>query len=131
MKFKKVKNIKLVEKNATVYSPNVQDNHNYFTNGNLLSKNCLMILDEAQNADMRSLMLYTTRMGHESKVLIMGDISQTDLLRKSGASLPTFMDMLQDINGVGVHKFLREDIVRNKILIEVADKYEQWKYSRE
>lgn len=93
--------------------------------------NCLMILDEAQNADMRSLMLYVTRMGYNSKVLLMGDISQTDLDRRKGVALPVFQNMVSDVNGVGEHKFGREDIVRNKILIDIADRYEDWKYAKD
>lgn len=91
--------------------------------------NCLMILDEAQNVDIRSLMLFITRMGKDSKVLLMGDISQTDLIRSKDVALETFYNMIKDVEGVGTHKFDRSDIVRNKILIDIVDKYEAWKYA--
>lgn len=87
---------------------------------------CLMILDEAQNADFKQLMLFITRMGKDSKVLICGDVSQYDIT-KSKVALPEFIDLLNGINGLGVHQFKDEDIVRNKILIQITDRYEKWK----
>lgn len=93
--------------------------------------NCLMILDEAQNVDMRSLMLFITRMGTDSKVLMMGDVSQTDLIRQKDVALDRFFEMIKDVEGVGTHKFNRSDIVRNKILIDIVDKYEEWKYKND
>lgn len=87
---------------------------------------CLMILDEAQNADFKQLMLFITRMGKDSKVLICGDVSQYDIA-KSKVALPEFIELLSGINGLGVHQFKDEDIVRNKILIQITDRYEKWK----
>lgn len=87
---------------------------------------CLMILDEAQNADFKQLMLFITRMGKGSKVLICGDVSQYDIA-KSKVALPEFIELLNGINGLGVHQFKDEDIVRNKILIQITDRYEKWK----
>lgn len=87
---------------------------------------CLMILDEAQNADFKQLMLFITRMGKDSKVLICGDVSQYDIA-KSKVALPEFIELLSGINGLGIHQFKDEDIVRNKILIQITDRYEKWK----
>jgi len=86
----------------------------------------LMILDEAQNADVRQLMLFTTRMGRNSKVLIAGDIHQYDI-RAFHVALPFFVDMIKDIQGIGLFEFGQEDIVRNKILIEITERYEKLK----
>jgi phosphate starvation-inducible protein PhoH and related proteins len=86
----------------------------------------LMILDEAQNADVRQLMLFTTRMGRNSKVLIAGDIHQYDI-RAYHVALPFFVDMIKDIKGIGIFEFGQEDIVRNKILIEITERYEMLK----
>jgi len=88
--------------------------------------NALMILDEAQNADYKQLMLFVTRMGKDSKVVVAGDVSQHDII-KSKVSLPSFMDMLRGIKGVGFHVFGEKDIVRAKILQEIVNKYDKWK----
>jgi phosphate starvation-inducible PhoH-like protein len=87
--------------------------------------NTIMILDEAQNCDFRQLMLYITRMGKNSKVIVLGDISQHDI-KKDRVALPHFIKMIEGIRGVDTHEFTKEDIVRNKILIEITDRYEQW-----
>jgi phosphate starvation-inducible PhoH-like protein len=86
----------------------------------------LMILDEAQNADYKQLMLFVTRMGKDSKVIVAGDVSQHDIA-KSKVSLPSFMEMLKGIKGIGIHIFGEKDIVRAKILQEVVNRYEKWK----
>lgn len=87
----------------------------------------IMILDEAQNADYKQLMLFITRMGEASKVVIAGDVSQYDIER-SKVSLPQFIELMTGVKGVGVHQFSESDIVRAEILQEVVRRYEKWKY---
>lgn len=127
--FKKIKSIKKVDEKVTIYSPNVQDNHNYFSTGKFLSKNCMMILDEAQNTIESQLILYLTRMGDSSKIVVMGDTNQIDIKAQDSA-FETFIRMIEDVNGVGHHQFGRGDIVRNPMLIEITDRYDSWKYSQ-
>lgn len=88
--------------------------------------NSLMILDEAQNADFRQLMLFITRMGKNTKVIVAGDVSQHDIA-KNKVSLPSFIEMLKGIRGIGTHIFTDKDIVRAKILQEVVKRYDDWK----
>lgn len=87
----------------------------------------MMILDEAQNCDMKQLMLYISRVGEGSKVLVAGDITQHDIAYEKVA-LPIFVDLVEGIEGVGEFRFGEEDIVRSKILKEIVRRYEQWKY---
>lgn len=86
----------------------------------------LMILDEAQNATFKQLMLFVTRMGRDSKVVVTGDVSQHDIAA-SQVSLPAFIDLIKDVRGVGIHTFSEQDIVRAKILQEVVARYDKWK----
>ena len=88
--------------------------------------NSLMILDEAQNADFRQLMLFITRMGKNTKVIVAGDVSQHDIA-KNKVSLPSFIEMLKGIKGVGKHIFTDKDIVRAKILQDIVKRYDDWK----
>lgn len=90
--------------------------------------NAFMILDEAQNADFKQLMLFLTRLGKSSKVLICGDVSQYDIA-KNKVALPDFINLMDGVPGVGVHQFKDSDIVRNKILVAITERYEQWKNS--
>lgn len=86
----------------------------------------LMILDEAQNATFKQLMLFVTRMGQSSKVVVTGDASQADIAAKD-VSLPDFIELIKDVKGVGQHIFTDSDIVRAKILQEIVVRYDRWK----
>ena len=68
-------------------------------------------------------------MGKESKVLICGDVSQSDLSMHHKEALPEFISLINGIDGVGCHVFTKDDTVRNKLLIEIIEKYENWKIS--
>ena len=86
----------------------------------------LMILDEAQNATYKQLMLFITRMGRDSKVVVTGDVSQADIAN-SQVSLPDFIELLSGVRGIDTHIFTESDIVRAKILQEVVARYDKWK----
>lgn len=88
--------------------------------------NSLMILDEAQNATFKQLMLFITRMGKGSKVIVTGDVSQYDIA-KNNIGLEKFIDLMEGIKGIGSHKFTDKDIVRAKILQDVVKRYDKWK----
>ena len=86
----------------------------------------LMILDEAQNATFRQIMLFVTRMGKGSKVIVTGDVSQYDI-PKNNIGLPGFIKLMENVKGIGHHFFTKNDIVRAKILQDVVDRYDKWK----
>ena len=90
----------------------------------------LMVLDEAQNATFKQLMLFVTRMGKSSKVVVTGDVSQHDIA-KQHLGLPGFIEIMQGVKGIGVHIFSNKDIVRAKILQEVVQRYDEWKSKNE
>ena len=86
-----------------------------------------MILDEAQNCDMKQLMLYISRLGEGSKALLAGDVTQHDISYDKVA-LPVFVDLVKGVESVGEFQFHDDDIVRSKILKEIVRRYEEWKY---
>jgi len=88
--------------------------------------NSLMILDEAQNATFKQLMLFVTRMGKGSKVIVTGDVSQYDI-PKNNVGLPGFIQLMDGVKGIGHHEFREKDIVRAKILQDVVNRYDKWK----
>ena len=90
----------------------------------------LMILDEAQNATFKQLMLFVTRMGRGSKVIVTGDVSQYDIAKRN-IGLEDFTKLMEGIKGIGSHKFTEKDIVRAKILQEVVKRYDKWKINNE
>lgn len=77
--------------------------------------NSYMILDEAQNCTMEQIKMFITRMGENSKVIINGDIKQTDLYRNNNG-LVECINRLGGINGVGICELGYHDIQRNGIL---------------
>lgn len=79
--------------------------------------NSLMILDEAQNCTLEQIKMFITRMGSGSKVIVNGDIKQTDIRSKSG--LGTVIDKLSPIKSIGVCQLTRADIQRNGIIADV------------
>ena len=82
-----------------------------------------MILDEAQNCTLAQIKMFITRMGENSKVLINGDIRQTDIKKFSG--LLECVDRLEGIEGVGVSRLYYEDIQRNGIIGRVLEALEE------
>jgi phosphate starvation-inducible PhoH-like protein len=85
--------------------------------------------DEAQNMDYKALMMIITRLGRDSKLVLSGDVSQYDI-RKNSVAMPTFIEMVNDVDGVGQFSFTKDDIVRNKILVEIADRYDKWRIEK-
>lgn len=88
--------------------------------------NSVIFIDEAQNMDYKALMMVITRLGFDSKMIIAGDISQYDI-KKNDVALPSFIKLIEDVDSVSSFKFEKSDIMRNPILIQITDRYEQWK----
>jgi phosphate starvation-inducible PhoH-like protein len=85
--------------------------------------NAYMILDEAQNCTLEQIKMFITRMGEDSKVIINGDVKQTDLHHRSG--LQTCIDKLDSVAGVGVVRLDYEDIQRHSIVGAILAALEQ------
>jgi phosphate starvation-inducible PhoH-like protein len=85
------------------------------------------ILDEAQNATMKDVKLFISRLGEDSKMIIMGDDDQTDLKLDRGeiTGLEDAYDRFQGLSGVGFFEFTEEDIVRDPFLTEIMKRYKQ------
>jgi phosphate starvation-inducible PhoH-like protein len=90
---------------------------------------CGMFLDEAQNSLAEQLILYITRLGENSKMIIAGDITQRDIEKKK-VVFHEFIELYKNENKIAVHEFTKDDIVRNHLLIRITEKYEVWKESK-
>ena len=73
-----------------------------------------MILDEAQNCTLDQIKMFITRMGDNSKVIINGDVQQTDISSRSG--LQVCVDKIEHIDGVGIIRLTCQDIQRHSIV---------------
>jgi phosphate starvation-inducible PhoH-like protein len=87
----------------------------------------ILILDEAQNADLRQLMLVVTRMGKNSRIVICGDVTQWDIKTRRKDLLIFNEKIARGVKSCSSFEFTREDIVRNPILIELTDNYDSYK----
>lgn len=85
--------------------------------------NSLMILDEAQNCTVDQIKMFITRMGDNSKVIVNGDIKQTDIRDLNGLSI--VIDKLNSIQGIGICRLNYDDIQRNGIIGRVLKALEE------
>jgi phosphate starvation-inducible PhoH-like protein len=81
--------------------------------------NSFVILDEAQNATMVELRLLLTRIGVDSKMVIAGDLLQSDLPADLQGALKIAMRSLEDIEGIASVSLTGEDIVRNPLIADI------------
>lgn len=85
-------------------------------------ENSIVILDEAQNVTPQQMKMFLTRIGENSKVIINGDIAQSDIRGESG--LNDAVKRLHSIRSVGVVEFTIEDIVRSGIVKDILIAYQ-------
>ena len=88
-----------------------------------------IILDEAQNTTGEQMKMFLTRLGYNSKAVVTGDLSQTDLPRGVKSGLSTAAKILCDIDGIGIFEFSERDVVRHHLVRKIITAYD--KYERE
>ncbi|MBK7986683.1 MAG: PhoH family protein [Ignavibacteria bacterium] len=84
-----------------------------------------IILDEAQNATSTQMKMFLTRLGKNSKAIVTGDITQTDLPRSTMSGLVHIQSILQGIDGIGFVYFDKSDVVRHRLVAAIIDAYEK------
>jgi phosphate starvation-inducible PhoH-like protein len=89
--------------------------------------NCICIIDEAQNLTKNGLKLVISRLGNNSKMIIMGDTDQIDvkLVKGEKTGLDDAFTRFEGVPGVAFHEFGDADIVRNSILIDIMKRYRE------
>ncbi len=92
-----------------------------------------IILDEAQNATPEQMKMFLTRLGFNSKAVITGDLTQTDLPFGQKSGLAIAVKILDGVEDIRVHAFTDVDVVRHKLvqrIIRAYDKYENTERER-
>ena len=97
-----------------------------YMRGRTLANACI-ILDEAQNTSPEQMMMFLTRLGDESRMIVTGDITQVDLPRSKQSGLVHAPHVLKNIPGIEVHHFTASDVVRHPLVQRIIDAYEQAK----
>lgn len=81
-----------------------------------------IVADECQNASYEQLKMLLTRLGNGSKMVLTGDISQSDLHRHLQGGFYTMTQILNNITGIGISYLDMNDIVRNPIIGSILDR---------
>jgi phosphate starvation-inducible PhoH-like protein len=87
--------------------------------------NGFIILDEAQNANLKQMKMFLTRIGVKSKAIITGDVTQIDLLDQTKSGLLQVRQVLTDIEGIEFIYADRSDVVRHKLVRNIIAAYEK------
>jgi phosphate starvation-inducible PhoH-like protein len=85
-----------------------------------------IILDEAQNATFEQMKMFLTRLGNNSKAVVTGDLTQTDLPRGQKSGLWSAVKILDGIEGIAIHNFTDRDVVRHKLVQKIILAYDKF-----
>lgn len=88
--------------------------------------NSFIVADECQNASYDQLKMLLTRIGMESKMVLTGDTAQSDLQRSFQGGFLKLMELLSDIDGLGMCKLEASDIIRNPIISDIVYRLEEY-----
>jgi phosphate starvation-inducible PhoH-like protein len=90
-----------------------------FMRGRTLDK-AFVILDEAQNTTSMQMKMFLTRMGMTAKFVITGDMSQVDLPLRQRSGLSYALDVLKDVEGIGVVRLGQSDVIRHSLVKRIV-----------
>ncbi|MGH8874142.1 MAG: PhoH family protein [Acidimicrobiia bacterium] len=101
-----------------------------YMRGRTLNDACV-ILDEAQNTSPEQMKMFLTRLGFNSKMIITGDITQTDLPIAHRSGLRVVREILEGISGVAFLELTSRDVVRHRIVAAIVEAYERYEAAQE
>jgi phosphate starvation-inducible PhoH-like protein len=84
-----------------------------------------IILDEAQNTTQEQMKMFLTRLGVNSKAVVTGDLTQTDLPFGKTSGLAQAIKILDGIEDIGIHHFTGRDVVRHRLVQKIIEAYEK------
>jgi phosphate starvation-inducible PhoH-like protein len=96
-----------------------------YMRGRTLSR-AFIVLDEAQNTTPEQMMMFLTRLGEGSRMVVTGDITQIDLPRAKQSGLLEVQRILRDIEGIEFHQFSGADVVRHPLVLKIIEAYERY-----
>lgn len=92
--------------------------------------NAFIVADECQNASYDQLKMLLTRIGRESKMILTGDTSQSDLHRHMQGGFYDMISALEGTDGIGVSRLDSSDIVRNPIIGKIISRLDNYEHER-
>ena len=95
-----------------------------FMRGRTLNE-AVIICDEAQNTSALQMLMVLTRLGHGSKMIITGDITQIDLPTGQKSGMVEALELLRRIKGIGSVELTQRDIVRHRLVQNIVRAYKK------
>ena len=95
-----------------------------FMRGRTLNE-AVIICDEAQNTSALQMLMVLTRLGHGSKMIITGDITQIDLEPGQKSGMIEAIETLRKIKGIGYVELNQRDIVRHRLVQSIVQAYKK------
>ena len=111
---------KLIENNVIEIAPLA------FMRGRTLNKS-FIILDEGQNTTPEQMKMFLTRFGYGSKVIVTGYLTQIDLPKDITSGLIHALDILRELEDVGLVRFSSKDVARHSLVQKIVEAYENFK----
>jgi phosphate starvation-inducible PhoH-like protein len=99
-----------------------------FMRGRTLNES-FVILDEAQNTTVEQMKMFLTRIGFGSVAVVTGDVTQIDLPKGIPSGLKHAMEVLKDVQGIGITQFRNEDVVRHPLVQAIVRAYDAFERS--
>ncbi|BAY64112.1 PhoH family protein [Calothrix brevissima NIES-22] len=88
--------------------------------------NAFVIVDEAQNTTPAQIKMVLTRLGFRSRMVITGDMTQTDLPINQQSGLAVALHVLKNVEGIAFCEFSQKDVVRHPLVQRIVAAYEQY-----
>lgn len=88
--------------------------------------NSFVIVDEAQNTTPGQMKMVLTRLGFNSRMVITGDVTQTDLAPNQQSGLEVALRILKNVEGIAICEFTQKDVVRHPLVQRIVSAYEQY-----
>ena len=88
-------------------------------------EDCFIILDEAQNTTRTQMKMFLTRLGKNSQMVVVGDITQIDLVSEKESGLKDALKKLKKIDDIGLIELNEIDVVRHELVKKIINAYEK------
>jgi phosphate starvation-inducible protein PhoH and related proteins len=88
--------------------------------------NAFVILDEAQNTTPAQMKMVLTRLGFKSRMVVTGDVTQTDLPTNQSSGLAIAQRILKQVDGIGFCELTAADVVRHPLVQRIVSAYERY-----
>ena len=88
-------------------------------------EDCFIILDEAQNTTRIQMKMFLTRLGKNSQMVVVGDVTQIDLVSEKESGLMDALKKLKKINDIGFIELVEKDVVRHDLVKKIINAYDK------